>query len=247
MSVVAAAIIGTAVVGGVSAYMVADAQSDASKKAIDAQNEASDESLALQAELAAQSREDVEPWRAAGESALLQLQEGIDSGAFEISDREAFSSENVNMAKDPGYQFRMDEGVNALDASAAARGRLSSGAQDKALVDYGQNMGSQEYSNAYSRARSEYDDAYAKEVSDNTMKYNVLSSLAGTGQIAANQNVSTNTNLANQSTNILSNQGNSIAQSEYNLGNARAGAYQSGAQTLNQAAENWLTYKGSAT
>ncbi len=51
----------------------------------------------------------------------------------------------------PGYQFRLDEGVNALDKSAAARGRLRSGAQNKALTRYGQGLASEEFGNYTSR------------------------------------------------------------------------------------------------
>lgn len=67
----------------------------------------------------------------------------------------------------PGYQFRLDEGTRALDRSAAARGMLLSGAQNKALTRYGQGVASEEFGN------------YA----------NALRSIAGIGQVA-NQGVS---------------------------------------------------------
>lgn len=47
----------------------------------------------------------------------------------------------------PGYNFRLQEGVNALDRSAAAKGRLISGAQTKAVQNYGQGLASDEYNN----------------------------------------------------------------------------------------------------
>jgi len=56
-----------------------------------------------------------------------------------------------NMEMDPGYQFRMKQGQNALQSSAAARGGLNSGATMKALQRYGQDFASNEYSNAYNR------------------------------------------------------------------------------------------------
>lgn len=46
-----------------------------------------------------------------------------------------------------GYQFRMDEGVNAITGSRAAAGILNSGATSKELMKYGQNLASDEYSN----------------------------------------------------------------------------------------------------
>lgn len=51
----------------------------------------------------------------------------------------------------PGYQFRVNEGVSALDKSAASRGRLRSGAQNKALTRYGQGIASEEFGNYTNR------------------------------------------------------------------------------------------------
>lgn len=51
----------------------------------------------------------------------------------------------------PGYQFRMDQGIGALDKSAAARGRLRSGAQNKAITRYAQGVASDEFGNYTNR------------------------------------------------------------------------------------------------
>lgn len=55
----------------------------------------------------------------------------------------------------PGYNFRMQEGVDALDRSAAARGGLFSGRQGKALTDFAGNLASAEYGNWYNRRANE--------------------------------------------------------------------------------------------
>ncbi len=52
---------------------------------------------------------------------------------------------------DPGYLFRQQQGINALDRGGAARGMRLSGAQAKGLNDYGQGMASQEYGNYFNR------------------------------------------------------------------------------------------------
>ena len=49
------------------------------------------------------------------------------------------------LANDPGVAFRMAEGRKALEASAAAKGGLLSGAALAALQRQGQELGSQEY------------------------------------------------------------------------------------------------------
>jgi uncharacterized membrane protein YqiK len=78
--------------------------------------------------------------------------------------------------KDPGYAFRLSEGQKALDASAAARGGLISGNALRAAQAYGQNMGSQEYQNAFNRYQAE-----------RQAQLGPLQSLAGVGQTTAQQ------------------------------------------------------------
>jgi hypothetical protein len=60
-------------------------------------------------------------------------------------------TEQFNFQADPGYGFRMSEGLKALERSAAARGGLMAGGTGKALQRYGQDMASQEYGNAFQR------------------------------------------------------------------------------------------------
>lgn len=52
---------------------------------------------------------------------------------------------------DPGYGFRLSEGLKSLDRQAAARGGLISGGALKAAQRYGQDVASQEFGNAYNR------------------------------------------------------------------------------------------------
>jgi hypothetical protein len=75
---------------------------------------------------------------------------------------------------DPGYAFRLKEGQKALDSQAAARGGLISGNALRAAVGYGQEMGSQEYQNAFNRYQTE-----------RASKLAPLQSLAGVGQTTA--------------------------------------------------------------
>jgi hypothetical protein len=235
MSAIAVAIIGSAIIGVGGSYMAGEAQKEAADKAVKSQEKISKENIDLQRELTQQQREDVEPWRVAGEGALQSLQAGIESGEFDMGD----SKIDVNLEDDPGYRFRLSEGVNALDASASARGRLLSGAQAKGVNEYAQNVASNEYGAAYARGADEY----ARESNRKLRKFNALSSLAGTGQVAATDQANRTSALASNTGNIMNNLGQAQAQGEYNKGNARAGAYQGGAQSINQAAQNWLIYK----
>lgn len=89
----------------------------------------------------------------------------------------------------PGYQFRMDQGTQAIERSNAARGRLDSGATLQDLTQFGQGLASQEFNN------------YA----------NRLASLAGVGQSATNAGVSQGQNFASQQGNLLGQLGNARA------------------------------------
>ena len=71
-----------------------------------------------------------------------------------------FSFEGKDLANEPGYQFRLGQGLKALDQSAAARGNLRTGGQIKAFNDYSQNYASQEFQNAWDRALGQYSTNY---------------------------------------------------------------------------------------
>jgi hypothetical protein len=224
MSGIATAIVGSAVIGGITSSRAASSQASASTAGMAAEERIAQRNLAFQEEQADIQRADFAPWRDAGENALNQIEEGISSGAFTM--------ENFDFTADPGYQFRMQEGIDARDASASARGRLLSGAQNKAITDYGQNFASNEYANAY-----------AREEADRTKKYNVLSNLNQGGQASAAGQAQTTGNLAATSGNIMANTGQSQNVAAQEAGAARAGAYTGIATSANQGIQNWLTYK----
>jgi hypothetical protein len=123
-----------------------------------------------------QTREDQAPYRAAGVNALGVLQNTAGNVPA------AFNFTNQDMYADPGYAFRLSEGQRALDQSAAARGGLISGNALKAATQYGQQMGSQEYQNAYNRALT----GYGTDVARENQLYNRQAALAGIGQTSTN-------------------------------------------------------------
>jgi hypothetical protein len=121
---------------------------------------------------------------------------------------------------DPGYGFRMSEGMKALERSAAARGGLLSGGTGKALTRFGQEMGSQEYQNAFNRYQAE-----------RQARLNPLQSLAGVGQTAAQ-------NLAGQAGQF----GSNMAEGLGSAAAARAAGYVGGANALNQGLSTYMNY-----
>lgn len=79
----------------------------------------------------------------------------------------AFKAPSFDEAKsDPGYQFRLTQGLDALQRWAAAKGTLNDSGTAKGLEDYGQNAASTEYQNVYNRRAGEYDRNYGTQYSD---------------------------------------------------------------------------------
>ena len=76
---------------------------------------------------------------------------------------------------DPGYQFRLKEGLKELDRKAAMRGGSLGGNALRAGQEYGQNMASNEYQNAFNRYQI-----------NRSNQLNPLQSLMGSGQTASN-------------------------------------------------------------
>lgn len=81
----------------------------------------------------------------------------------------------------PGYQFQLEQGLQGVNNSAAARGGLLSGANMKAINDYAQGQASTGYQNAWDRAQNAYSNAFNR----NQQKFSNLQSMANNGQTAA--------------------------------------------------------------
>lgn len=64
--------------------------------------------------------------------------------------------------QDPGYQFRLSEGENAINRNALAKGRYNSGSVLKELQGYNSNLASQEFGNAFDRWRAQNNDIYGR-------------------------------------------------------------------------------------
>jgi hypothetical protein len=205
MSFVTAALIGAggAIVGGLIS-------SRAAGKAADVQAEAARESGQTQRDIFERQVELQEPWRQAGIGALNKLIPLSDYKKFSMADYQA----------DPGYAFRMSEGMKALERSAAARGGLLSGGTLKATQRFGQDLASQEYQNAFNRYQAE-----------RAAQLQPLQALAGVGQTSAN----TLTTAAGQL-------GQNLGEATQAAAAARASGYVGGANALTSAIGTGLNY-----
>lgn len=125
--VIGGAILGSAVLGGAAASEQAGAA-----------EQASSEELAFRREMWEADQARQEPYMEAGRSALAQMAGG-----------------QIDIAQDPGYQFRVAEGEKMLERQLAGMGGgATSGRGMMEAVRRGQEMGSQEYGAAYNRLAS---------------------------------------------------------------------------------------------
>ena len=187
----------------------------AAKSAANTQAASADRATELQREMYEKNIELNAPFREAGLSAQNKLLDylGLSAGAggkyakdFSMSDFE----------QDPGYAFRMSEGLKGLDRTAAARGGMLSGAALRGATRYGQDMASQEYTNAFNRYQT-----------NRANQLNPLQSLMGAGQTAAGQVANAGQDYANQA-----------GQNYMSAGNARASGYVGNANAWSNAIGN---------
>jgi len=121
---------------------------------------------------------------------------------------------------DPGYAFRLQQGQQAIERSAAARGGLGGGRMAKDLTNYAQGAASQEYGNAYNRYQT-----------NRANQLNPLQSLAGVGQTATGQ-------MQTAAQNYGTNAGNNAMAA----GNANASGYIGQANAISGGVGQGLNY-----
>lgn len=154
------------------------------------------------------SRQDIQ---AANEQARTDLAPYRDVGTTSLQSLVNLTNNPDSIRLDPSYQFRMGQGIRAVDRGAAARGMLRSGARLQALTDYGQGLASTEYGNAWGRLRD----------------------LTGIGQSATGQTVTTSTNTAANLGNLGAQNASQVGQILQNQGANRASAYVARANNTN--------------
>lgn len=228
---IATAIAGAAILGaGASIYasnQASKAQSRAARDAAAATTAAGERAADVQERMFERQVALQEPFREAGLTAQNKMLtvlglEGGDTASPEFG-KYARDFSMADYEADPGYGFRVSEGMKALERSAAARGGLLSGATLKGITRFGQNTASEEYLNSYNRYQT-----------NRANQLNPLQSLYGSGQTAANtlSNAAgaTGAGLANTYMNV----GQGLSSAAMAGGQARASGYVNMASALNQ-------------
>lgn len=220
---VAAAIVGGAVIGAGASIYGSSQQADAAGDAAAIQAAATASATAEERRQFDLTRADFAPYRETGTNALAQF------AAITGIDREGvLSPEEIEQAREhfietPGYKFRFEEGVRALDRSAAAKGKLRGGGHERELIRFGQGIASEEFG-TYS---------------------NRLAALAGIGQDATRSSAYLGQQSTGNITNLLTTgaarQGSYVAD----VGTARASGTVGAGNQINAGIQNMLAYRAS--
>lgn len=218
---IAAAIAGAAVIGAGASIVSGNKAASAATKAAQSTNDTN-------LQIYNQQREDYAPWRSTGVSALGKLAklyglEGSGSGVIgqsgiiggpqngygqfldgqHVADHGwSIPAANDNRFADfyasPDYQFRLNEGIKAIERSKSAAGKLRSIDATKSIGSWAQGQASSEYGNYVNR----------------------LASLAGIGQQATDSTSQAASNFAANTANANAAAGNARASAYANTGSA---------------------------
>jgi len=231
------AIVGSSVVGaGAGLYgssRASKAQANAARDAANAQVAAAERSAQEQRAIFERQVELQEPFREAGLSAQNRLLTLLGLEGGEATDpnfgryTRNFSMEDFEA--DPGYGFRMSEGMKAIERSSAARGGLLSGATLKGIQRFGQDLASTEYGNAYARYQA-----------NRNAQINPLQGILGQGQTSTNVLTGAAGTLGANLGNAYMAAGNAQAAGATGAGQARASGYVGAANSLTGALQSGL-------
>ena len=191
-------------------------QADAANNAAALQKEQFDQQMALQ-----------EPYRQAGLTGQNRLMEmlglGGDTGAAGYG-RYAKDFGMQDFQQDPGYAFRLSEGLKQLGSQARAQGGAGGGRTMMGIQNYAQGLASQEYGNAFNRYQT-----------NRANQLQPLGSLMSSGQAAAS-------NQAGQAGQYGANAGNLMMQAGQANAAGQMGAANSIGNALSSSASAYGNY-----
>jgi hypothetical protein len=195
----------------VGSLISSNSASDAASTAAEASGRASDASVGEQRRQFDINQANQQPFLTAGTSAVKRLGTGVETGG-EFGSYTPFNFQ-YDPATDPGYGFRMSEGMDALNRSMAAKGLGVSGMGIRGAQAFGQGLAAGSIKDAFDMYTTRYN---ANNLAQNNL-YNRLAGVAGTGQTSANQ-------VGTAGANMASNIGNAYMTSAANTGNAAMSA-----------------------
>lgn len=230
MSVATSTAIGIAGAIGATGSIAGSAiSSNASKSAAQTQAQASQNALNFNQQVYNTEKTNAQPYLNSGSSALSTLNSDLPSLTAGFDPTSAglpstFGYTGSDFTQDPGYQFALQQGNQAIQRSAAARGGDVSGGALKALDAYTVGMADQDYGNAYNRAlgtyQQNYSNAYNTYETNQTNQFNRLQALSNQGLSAATLSNNAGQSAANSAGQYMIGEGNALAAGTVGSANA---------------------------
>lgn len=193
----AAGNVAAAGIGAGAAISAANTQADAAKYAADQSYKAASDANNTQLGEFNKEQANIAPYLSVGTGALGNLAAGVNAGDYTSTFQPSQLGADQVLANDPGYQFRLDQGAQALQRAQAAGGYSMSGQSAKELTQYAQDYASQEYGAASNRFLANQQFQYNVDQGEKSTAFNQSAALAGIGQTAVNQLNSAGQNYAN--------------------------------------------------
>ena len=213
--------------GGIDQF-TGHAGAQAARKAAREQQMGLERGLGVAQQQYQQGYNDLAGYRGAGQAGTQGLLAGLaDPNSYFGYQFQGFDPSSINIQDDPGYQFRLQQGLGAAQNSQAARGLSQSGGALKELQDYASGMASQEYNNAYNRNYQTWQGNQAGRLGQSQLRAGQLSNLANLGMGATQQGNQLGQNYANQ-----------YLSGQMGIGDARAAGLLGAQSSLAQGTQN---------
>ena len=202
------AVAGSSLVGGIMG-------SRSAKKAAEQSAQAMREAAQIQERMFQQQRGDLEPYRNIGYQSLRDITARMPYFTSQFGD------EQMAQYLDPSMEFRRKLGEQTTARMLNVGGGAISGNTLRGLEEFGQNLASTEYGNAFNRFQNE-----------RTNIYNTLANIAGMGQGAVNTGVQASQQAAGNLGQLAVGQGQTMAAGTIGATNALAGGLQGAGNML---------------
>lgn len=200
-----------AIIGSVAGAAIS---SRGARSAANTQAAATDRAVELQREQWQQARQDYARFRDAGYRALSELEAQMQR-----------PTTAADVMADPGYQFGLQQGQQALDRQFARAGGRISGASMKAASRFNAGTAAAGYNAAYQRRQD---------------SLNRLAALAGVGQTATGSSAAAGQGAANAIGGLLTAQGNASGAAQMAQGNIWGDALNQSAALLSRRQPAWM-------
>lgn len=210
-----------AAVGALGSVAGATISGNAAESAAETQAAAADQASAAQLQMFNTIRQDLSPYRAVGAAAVNPLEYGLGiggspggTGIGQGSLVAPFQPTQAQLAATPGYQFSLQQGLEATQNSYGAQGLGGSGAAVKGAANYATGL-----------ASTTYQQQFTNYLAQNQQINSLLSNAVGVGQSASNQTGAFGTAATSASNNFLTSGAAASAAGTVGAANAASGGF----------------------